>query len=209
MQNGTEVNASDVPWSASIQYVGQHIGSGVIISRRFVLTTASVVDELLADNVRVRVGSPNHDAGGLLKAVRDITVHQNYSQPFENDNDIALLTFRYLLTLGPNNRAIPLAHPDNLLHSNFTYIVSGWILPEEDQDDLDVPDTLQAIQLRLFNHAGCSAAHGNFTEGPAQGQARVTRNMFCGTNAEHGGNSVCAVSDRLRWQFCLQIATTT
>lgn len=190
--NGTEIGIYDVPWTASIQYVGRHICAGAIVSPRFVLSTASCVDELLADNVRVRVGSPNHDAGGLVKAVRDITVHSNYSQPLENDNDIALLTFRFLLTLGTNYRAIPLAHPDNLLHSNFTYIVSGWALAEDDQNELEVTDTVQAIQLTLFNHAGCADVHGNVTEG----LARVNRNMFCGINAEHGGNSIGFVSTR-------------
>lgn len=97
----------------------QHFCGGVIVTRRHFLTTASCVeDDALVNSLLVRVGSTRHNAGGILKAVVSVVAHPEWNSPVPGNNDIAIGTFKYPLTLGPNVQPIRVAAPQFQLQAN-------------------------------------------------------------------------------------------
>lgn len=179
------------PWQVSLQDAEGHFCGGVIISRRHILTAATCVQDQEIESIRVRVGSSFHDAGGLLKAVRNISVHENFNDP-ENNNDIALITLRFRLTLSDSVRPIAVAGPSNELSPNEELIVTGWDTTQNSNEVSN--DELQAAFLTSVEQTECVRAHGE-----ENGQARVTENMFCAAAAEN--STVCSV--RIHFSFLI------
>lgn len=188
---GEESDITAAPWTASIEVEQTHIGGGVIVSRAHIVTTASTVDELPVEALAVRVGSSILGEGGLSKAVLNVTVHPEYNRTIPQNNDIALLRLRFPLSFGESIRAIPIAvWTGQSLPANSSLLLTGWQLPEDNQTDSEVSNTLQQVELRLVQRATCQAAHGNTTDN----LSRVGENMFCANGFENAQNVACAVS---------------
>lgn len=185
VSGGRDITIRAAPWQVSLQDADGHFCGGVIVTKKHILTAASCLrDPEVVESLRLRVGSTYHDVGGLLKAVRNIMVHDNFSSPVENDNDIAVLTLQYPLTLSDRIRPIAVAHPDNQLSANATVVVTGWDTAENEQAVSN--NGLQGAPFRVVAQSECASAHGQL-----DGQPRVTENMICAVSPQAG---TCSVS---------------
>lgn len=181
--NGNSTDIEYAPWHASLQDPDGHFCSGAIISRRHVVTTASCVSEI-EGKLRVRVGATQYNNGGLLKTVRHIMLHEDYNRPYTHDNDIALLTLAYPLTVSTFVQPIAVAHHENRLTSQNVLRVTGWNT-NENSNGTEPSLDLQNGQFRLVDHRDCARAHGH---------SRVTINMICAKGVQQHGQRVCIVS---------------
>lgn len=206
--DGEDTSIEYAPWVVSLQYLGYHFCSGTLVTRRHVLTTANCVNYIFPEYILVQVGSANRTdpTDGVLKAITHIMIHPNASVPLPNDNDIAVLTLKYPVSLSTRVRPIAVAHPENNLTANQTVVLTGWQVAESQgsneeenanaTDTEGVTETLQTAILVVVDQTECSTTHGNVDEGESQGQARVSQNMFCAVNAATRGNSACTVSEK-------------
>jgi len=194
ISGGRDVTIRAAPWQVSLQGADGHFCGGVIITRKHILTAASCLqDPEVVESLRLRVGSTYHDVGGVLKAVRHIMVHDNFSSPVENDNDIAVLTLQFPLTFSENVRRIALITPDTQLPANATVVLTGWDTAENEQSFSN--NVLQGAPFQVVDHSECVSAHGQL-----DGQPRVTDNMICaaspqaGTYSEDAGNPLVVIA---------------
>lgn len=202
--DGVDTSIEYAPWVVSLQYLGYHFCTGTLVTRRHVLTTANCVYTMLPKLIFVQVGSASrtNPGEGLLKAVTNIMVHPNASVPLPNDNDIAVLTLKYPISISTRVRPIAVAHPENDLTANQTVILTGWQVGSgtgnedgntTETDTEEVTEILQTAVLSVVDQSECATAHGNVDEGESQGQPRINRNMLCAVNVATRGNSACTV----------------
>lgn len=167
------------------------------VSHLHALTAASTVDDFAYANadISVRVGSSTTQSGGLLKAVENITLHPEYDEGVPNNNDIAVIRFRFRLAFGERIRAIPIAvWTGQGLPANSAFLLTGWLSPDGEEETEDLSESMQLVELRLVERAACSSVHGNVEEGETgAGQPRISQNMFCAVHFENGGNAACSV----------------
>lgn len=191
MAGGENAGIESAPSTVSVQYLQEHVCNGVLITRRHVLTAASCVQEVLPDNVQVRVGSSRHDRGGALKNVHNIMIHPNFSQPIPNNNNIAVIHLRQPVPEGSLARPIAIASPESQLADNAAVQLAGWQLSNNEENEYS--EQLQIAQLNTVARAQCATAHGNVAQGD-QAVSRISDTMICATNPRLGGNSACTVS---------------
>lgn len=194
--DGEAIEIGDTPWQVSLQNMGYHFCGGAIITRNHVLTAAHCVDDpVLVRILKVRVGSTNHNSGGLLKAIRSAMIHEEYNVPLPSNNDIAVLHFKYPLQYSLTVRNIRLPAANSELAANTSLVLSGWgFTSNATNSQSDLPTVLQASEVNVVEQSVCVRAHGTIAEGDNRGQARVTENMLCATNLSVGGNDACNVS---------------
>lgn len=194
--DGEEIEIGDTPWQVSLQNLGVHFCGGAIITRYHGLTAAHCVDDpALVHYLKVRVGSTNHNSGGLLKAIRSVMIHEKYNSPLPSDNDIAVMHFKYPLQFSLQVQAIRLPSADSEVAANTSLILTGWgFTSSSSTNQEDLTEVLLASEVNSVEQGVCVRAHGTFTEGDNKGQARVTDNMLCATNLSVGGNDACNVS---------------
>jgi len=185
---GEEITIQDTPWQVSLQNLGQHFCGGVVITRRHFLTTCSCVeDEALVRNLLVRVGATRHNFGGVLKAVIQVNLHQDWNVPTLGNNDIAIGKFKYPIFYGINVQPIRLAAPGTQLEANQSLIVTGWATAEAGQSAEELPDNLQAAEFRHVPLSACIEAHGDDDEGIPL----VNENNLCAVDVNENGNTAC------------------
>lgn len=185
------MSIQEFPWQCSVQSEDEHFGSATILTRRHAITAASLVsEEELHVGLLARCGSTHRNRGGTVKAISRVLIHNDFNTPVPFNNDIAILFFKYLVEFGDNIQPIRVAGTQFQLAPNSSLILTGWASPEEDQDEEEVPTSLQSVGLNSIAHAQCVSAHGNVEEG----QPRVTERQICAIDLEINGNSACNVS---------------
>jgi len=138
--------------------------SGVIVSSKNVLTTATCINTLAPADVEVRVGSQYYYTGGFLFAVSAIVQNPHF-QKSTYESNIAILTVVGAFNLQLSNvRAIPLA--STLPATGSTLIGSAFGATDP---QLTLPDTLQKVNIKAFSLADCKNYKRN----------RLTESMFC------------------------------
>eukprot|EP00918_Siedleckia_nematoides_P070189 GHVU01153068.1.p1 GENE.GHVU01153068.1~~GHVU01153068.1.p1 ORF type:complete len:269 (+),score=5.97 GHVU01153068.1:72-878(+) len=129
---GGHATKGDWPFVAAVEYSGgagwNHIGAGGIISNRYVLTAAYVVNGLAASSVRVVVGANNRaisDEEDLITA-ETITVHSSYNAAATpRRNDIALIRTSRNIIMNAFVSTIELALVDDP-HDGEACWFAGW-----------------------------------------------------------------------------------
>ncbi|XP_055536993.1 trypsin-like [Wyeomyia smithii] len=93
ISGGTIASPTDIPWAAGVIIHGGTSGhdfcSGVLISSRYVLTSANCIDG--ANTVTVALNSADFTNIGTLIGVSNVLIHPNFSWLLGRD-DIAILT---------------------------------------------------------------------------------------------------------------------
>jgi secreted trypsin-like serine protease len=159
----------------------EHYGNGAIIASNAILTSAHCVrlyqeNELLPEDIFVRVGSADRNNGGVLYTVERTLVHPDYNDTtFENDLAILFLTDRIPFTASARN----VTWANSEIGDEEKVKLTSWENQVEDGED--VSEVLQAVKLFTVNQDVCVEEYQSTTE------LNVTENMLCAGNDGFNG----------------------
>ena len=160
---GREATPGAWPWQVALIYsmaentfLGQFCG-GTLIASDWVLTAAHCVDGVEGSLVDVLVGAHRLSDSGTRVPATQAYVHPGYD-PYDLDNDLALLHLSVPVTQTPISLYHPLSGSDEYAYMRATVI--GW-----GQSNLDFwagtpyPDALREVGLPLVTHEQCAASY--------------------------------------------------
>lgn len=182
MVGGRNVTIRQYSYHVSIQHgmTRQHVGSGVLVGRNTVLTTAFCIGQAgpNATLIQVRFNSVNHAAGGSLRQVRRVILHPNYNATTLQHN-LAIIKLA-----NPARRVTRCTLPPNrfALRNGDNITVSGWGRQFGQQQ---LGTNLQAVDLQVIDQNVCVRAYQSRL-------TQVTDDMWCG-GWPAGGRGACEV----------------
>ena len=97
---GSTANITERPYQAAVFVDGDFEGGGVIISNRWILTAAHVVDGHSYSDIEVYFGSTNLNNASSVTA-RRVIVHEDYNDDLQTQ-DIALIELHLYLLVQPD-----------------------------------------------------------------------------------------------------------
>lgn len=134
----------------------------------------------------VRAGSSTHYSGGLVKAIRKVIVHNDYSRE-TLDYDIGMLILRRPLTFTNKVQPIALPPPDDIIRVNKSVSVSGWGFQQHDKPEL--PSNLHSVAVHIIDQESCNRAYARNST-----HTVITNNMVCAGIRDVGGKDACQVN---------------
>jgi len=175
---GQDATLGAIPWQLLI--IGQGRGGATLISDRWAVTAAHVVERRKVEATRVYGGLV--DGGtrvilpqGVLLDIERIIIHPNYIQGMADrnnfDHDIALIRFSSRVNLGPNLLPVCLPQSNRGLVDGEQGTVSGWGGTEE----AAISQSLKYAHIRVYSSTEC--------QNTPKKDMMFTRNMFCAGSA--------------------------
>lgn len=141
--------------------------SGVLVTTKNVVTTASCINTLLPQDVIVQAGSAQYFVGGYQSGVSAIVQHNQYN-PSNYDYNVAVLTlttpYSTIIMSTYNIITIPIATA--MIPTNSYAFVTAYGAIDA---LLTLPDYLQKASLLVYPTATCQAYKKN----------RITASQFC------------------------------
>lgn len=178
---GKDANLGELPWQLLIKQPRK--GGASLISDRWAVTAAHVVENMREDKLRLYGGLVNETSGlgnSVVMESEKIIIHPNYATSTEFrtnfDSDIALIKLSASATLGPN--LIPICLPMNnmSLVENELGTVSGWGFTDGTSDGrLATSHSLKYAHINVYSLAKCK----DLSFAPSNKQMVFTDNMFC------------------------------
>lgn len=120
---GTEVDIEDVPFVVSVEYRGQHLCGGSIVSDLWVLTSARCIAERCKDFFTIRAGTDTKNADGVVLEIHDYVFHPNYDL---EDYDFGIIKLRSVLSFTDKIQSIGFAYQDEDLNNGDLLRVIGF-----------------------------------------------------------------------------------
>ncbi|XP_073829466.1 trypsin alpha [Musca autumnalis] len=154
---GSDANANEHPWVASVRVDNAHACVGNIISANALLVPASCVTLVATTSidpakVTVRVGSQNQYAGGKIVSVSSIVIHPS-SGNFLHNIAVVFLTE----PLEFNEKVSAIALPEGFdVEAGLPVKVAGWGLLESGAS----PYKLQQVSMNVLSRAECELQAG-------------------------------------------------
>ncbi|GFR09309.1 polyserase-2 [Trichonephila clavata] len=128
---GNDTTPFEFPWMAIIEYNGLFLGSGALISPKFVLTAASVFRDRMLKNIHeITVTLGKHGVGVMSEQhekifdVMDVYVHTRYNKPTIYNNDMALIQLKE--PAEDKYRSICLPQRKDEYFPNTVLTIAGW-----------------------------------------------------------------------------------
>ncbi|XP_030077809.1 transmembrane protease serine 4 isoform X1 [Microcaecilia unicolor] len=174
---GTSSLIQNWPWQVSLQYKGQHVCGGSIISPSWILTAAHcfLKDQQQVDNWRIQAGISTLS---VLFATRvdKVFIHSMYnnSKPY----DIGLIHLNSPLSFSDFIQPICLPNFDDSLQDNVRLWVTGWGHTSEGAGTLS--SQLQEAQISLISSSNCNREY----------TGQILDSMICAGRIE-GGTDTC------------------
>ncbi|XP_069100373.1 transmembrane protease serine 9-like isoform X4 [Pleurodeles waltl] len=193
------VQPGEFPWQANIRHYGQHKCGGVLISERWVLTSASCVWNQYMDPTSwdVIVGQVNLDVYLVPHIKRRVVrsyIHENYTDPINGD-DIALLQLSSAVPSHATIQHICLPYPTHQFQMGSQCWATGW--QQTDFYEYFLPLSM-ATSLELIGVKTCNCLYSlseslNHTEVIKEGMlCGVSQNLQNGScPIEKGAPLVC------------------
>ncbi|XP_051900496.1 calcium-dependent serine proteinase-like [Pristis pectinata] len=180
---GSVAQRGNFPWQVLFRQVK---GAGALLSDRWVLTAAHVVQDWQDTNLLAGVTNLKQLSHARALQADRVFVHPGYKQPglasegHNYNHDIALVRLRTPVTMGPDVSPICLPKQDGLhqLRVRQLGLVSGWGVTENNT----LPTNLMFTRLPVRDLEECRAS-------VAQHLVTVTDNMICAGDEE--GSDSC------------------
>lgn len=129
---GEDASTRDFPHVVGIflEY-GMIIGGGSIISDRYILTSASYVNDFIEMPYALIaiLGADTFDDEAVTLEIERITLHPDFNED-ELKNDLAMLLTEAIIQYTPTIQSIPLPVHDLRSHVNDLAVIGGWGLLE-------------------------------------------------------------------------------
>lgn len=174
---GKDTTIEENPWQVSMVYFGSHRCGGSIIGQSTILTAAHCSRGLSATWVDVRAGSTNVRQGGRVVSVNRMVEHESYD-PWELDNDVALLFLAENLEFGPTMQPIAIARQSEYVQPGSIASITGWGALRQGGPS---PNILQVVQAPIVPEDICDRANSGINA--------VT--MICAGDYDNGGIDSC------------------
>jgi len=158
---GSNASPGEFPWQLSQTRGGSHSCGASLLSSRSGLSAAHCVDGAAVGTITVIAGLHQRSGtpGSQEVDLASYTVHESYESGLATfSNDISILTFASLITIGGNVQAALL--PANNLndYAGLTCVISGW---GRTGSSNVLPDTLQKASIQVISTATCSSLVGS------------------------------------------------
>ncbi|XP_055907479.1 trypsin-1-like [Eupeodes corollae] len=175
---GHQIDIADAPHQISLQRYNSHSCGGSLIKKNIVLTAAHCTSGASASSLKVRIGSSLYASGGVLVAVKKVTVHPKYN-PSTIDYDFSILELEDYKTKGltSGNAKLPKAGED--VADGTLLQVTGWGNTQNSQESRL---HLRAASVPKTNQEKCNSSYARY--------GGVTDRMLC-AGLEKGGKDAC------------------
>lgn len=201
---GQPIDITAVPWQISIysHLFDDHICGGSIIDSRRILTAAHCLIISQPHDILVRIGANNRNAGGYVRHVAKIIVHERYVDGNAADNDIGIVILTSPLIYGQSIQPITLPASDYAAANGDMVLISGWGI-QVDHPEAQLSNLLYAVSVPIVDQDKCARIYKR-PEGWSNSPTLITDNMFCAGLLGVGGKDACSVSVLDKVTFVLQ-----
>ncbi|XP_074854726.1 serine protease 27-like [Carettochelys insculpta] len=187
---GQDAQSGAWPWQVSIQYNGDHICGGSLLTEEWVVSAAHCFQTPQnPSSYSVSLGEFQLDvpsANAFTTAVSQLEIHSSYN-PNTFDSDIALV--RLQSPLHYTAYILPICLPnsnDDAANGSLCW-VTGWGNVQSNES-LPAPRTLQEVQVLLMDPQTCNDLYSQNIPGYS-GSRPINSNMWCAGEAQGGKDS--------------------
>lgn len=96
---GHSTDIKNHPYQVSIQRSTGHFCGGSLFKSNVVITAAHCLEKERANEISVRLGSTEHNSGGVIRKVSSFKIHPNYNSSSIN-NDVAVIKLVSAVEMG-------------------------------------------------------------------------------------------------------------
>lgn len=179
---GSPARIEDFNWQILLIYDNVPFCGGSIITTKKIVTAAHCTYKIKNINrLRLRAGSAQPNAGGVLVSAVKMYENPNFNRPTLLNNDISVILLRETLTFGPTLGSISIGN--GRPPTNAVAAVSGF---GSTTIDGNRPSVLHSANVMVVDQTVCVQNYQNYP-----GKAKVTDNMLCAGLIGVGGKDAC------------------
>ncbi|XP_058808150.1 trypsin-1-like [Phymastichus coffea] len=161
---GDDAEITTYPYQVSLQIFDRHVCGGSIIDKNYVVTACHCVDDLLARDIIVRVGSSKIDQGGSIHQVMEVIRKEDcYVNSYGNPtNDIALLRLKEHIHFDDTRQPIDLFKQGEVSAPGNMSVITGW-----GDTGKGISTQLQTVTVPIIDKKLCNNAYKRYGGVPA------------------------------------------
>ncbi|XP_058808148.1 trypsin-1-like [Phymastichus coffea] len=178
---GRSAFIQNYPYQVSLQYSGNHICGGSIISESYVVTAGHCI-VASADRLSVRAGTSFFERGGTVHSVVKVKRHENYQTNRYGvpSNDVAVLKIANPFTIDATHRPIELFEANKQLSPGTNVVITGW---GRTRNFGSPANQLQTVTIPIIERNTCDRAYRSFGGLPS--------GQICAGVYDKGGKDAC------------------
>ncbi|KAF5284545.1 hypothetical protein FQA39_LY16995 [Lamprigera yunnana] len=154
--NGTDADIRDYPYVVSLRFLVIHFCGASILNERYILTAAHCFLSFNSD-LSVQFGLTDIDLSYEQSIeVAVVRAHKDFKPVVPGPNDIAVLKLKSAIPFGQYAQPVVLPLQNEVAPVGARSVLVGW---GATVDEGTSSTTLQMVQLKLYSHEACLAAH--------------------------------------------------
>lgn len=107
----------------------------------------------------MRLGSSNREEGGEVFAVKNVIIHQKYS---DGDYDLALLELQETMTFSKNIQPAALIKPEMKIRVGVKGLMTAWGYTSTNEYGTPFPVELKGANITMLDAASCESVYEEF-----------------------------------------------